>query len=1359
MPGTTKNLRAQPARVFANYTLVRSTGSDLGLLDVDESSFTLVPRNAALGGGVDQPNESYGTNTYTSALDIGFDFNFNGTTYKRFIASTSGWMMLLDPAAASPAYTDMLSNVSDSSSILSTITVDSVLLAPWFDFFTNTSESMTSRSTGGSNNGPTSQKGLRVRSGLEPGYAELVNGRGFGLRYKLELRSTKGRCLIVRWNSYKLSNNAAIVLSFEVVLYENGTIEFRYAPKPVATQTNNTVESGATGIWIRGTDRFRDFSYGLGYRDDKRQAYRLGGVLANNSYTDSGKKYSCNLSVVGNWPSLNNLGCICTFSPPKNRRTVLPRRDVALIGQQTTLPQNIYVSKNVRKQQRPTYFDDRKSVVFGNTAIVDYPTTLQRFVFGTAGNSDAQELFSDFEVTASISRTSQLNAFSERQTTQHPAFSEDRINEGPMNDLSDPFFSGSAIEDFGLGFSQKLSTKTQVKVSLPVVANVTLLGSASTIHYYNKWTKMWNVPTKSTYQIGFAATTNDSGLPNGDIVFRREDLPTTKIYQDHKGFGPIGNLIASGTSYISEPQSLEYRTDRLGAILGDRYSKTILNNDQYAANDDESFSIPINQPFLIEKVVIELPFAAGNGWFADKTATIFPNELDFPNLDFGGPGVTVSLMNQISTGGRNTIRDLIATGTITHTLDDYAEISSLLYERQGVTLEGLFTMKGFRAFNAEPTVVISPNGSPGSYNVTGSALIKTVAQISNGVVASYARYYADVSAGINQNEGMKFFNSSELTANSPLVSSEPFLSSFPNPFGRSSGGRASGRSIFGREFASSQDITRQGRIKNPFYLTATMGGGSTSSYANIPTAISATLSSATNVFFGTVIPMLGHKASPYLVFPGDRLILAVSKSRPAFSGNAASEDERGAIQHDFQLITGSINITLYGSVIQNGAEYLGPMPQSLASDTLHEMTIGNDPVLDQFEVEYSETYTSGTYDDQINGKLISRFTKPNGTLAFVTGTFYGFSANGLPFSRGSRGRLFSKLAVRTTAPSPGVSEFDYSTSLAYNLQPYFEKAGNTRVNSASDDTERVYDSMMPAIEECFKRNGAQLCYYEDGFFINPGLISFNGNPENNKSMDLVWCLSYPYESRYANIPRQVGLKTSFDVSLSFGGGGGFQSIPPRTIESVELWNYGDEPSVPQTSQDYYGSPGIILNADYEATMTTQTRPLPENTYRHLFGFGDLNTVTFEEFTEIRNGTNHLVDSRKYSYDGTFTRACSPIVRGWKYGVYSALPSFSKAYFRQKSFGQLRDMLEQKLFTKFHNTRTGAADGVVTVQFLDSKGNKTNPENTWSQNLSIEATSSMPYFDGETRNRTPINTNVLNNSIFSLSQNQFGQTTI
>lgn len=41
---------------------------------------------------------------------------------------------------------------------------------------------------------------------------------------------------------------------------------------------------------------------------------------------------------------------------------------------------------------------------------------------------------------------------------------------------------------------------------------------------------------------------------------------------------------------------------------------------------------------------------------------------------------------------------------------------------------------------------------------------------------------------------------------------------------------------------------------------------------------------------------------------------------------------------------------------------------------------------------------------------------------------------------------------------------------------------------------------------------------------------------------------------------------------------------------------------------------------------------------------------------------------------------SPIIRGWKYGLYSALPTSTKCVFRRNRFGQPRDMLEQRLFT-------------------------------------------------------------------------------
>ena len=138
---------------------------------------------------------------------------------------------------------------------------------------------------------------------------------------------------------------------------------------------------------------------------------------------------------------------------------------------------------------------------------------------------------------------------------------------------------------------------------------------------------------------------------------------------------------------------------------------------------------------------------------------------------------------------------------------------------------------------------------------------------------------------------------------------------------------------------------------------------------------------------------------------------------------------------------------------------------------------------------------------------------------------------------------------------------------------------------------------------------------------------------------------------------------------------------------------------------------------------------------------------------------------------------SPVIRGWKYGLYSGLPTSTKAVFRRDSYGQLRDMLEQRQYTKFvtsetspfeedayvtPKSETAARDGrrstvkqrsggnilpgVVDVEFVklkytrDERGigkiysERVPPRETVSQNLSLEVTSSVPYTDGVARHR-------------------------
>lgn len=151
-------------------------------------------------------------------------------------------------------------------------------------------------------------------------------------------------------------------------------------------------------------------------------------------------------------------------------------------------------------------------------------------------------------------------------------------------------------------------------------------------------------------------------------------------------------------------------------------------------------------------------------------------------------------------------------------------------------------------------------------------------------------------------------------------------------------------------------------------------------------------------------------------------------------------------------------------------------------------------------------------------------------------------------------------------------------------------------------------------------------------------------------------------------------------------------------------------------------------------------------------------------TVLDETSRYLKDS---SYGG-YEIAISPVIRGWKYGLYSGFPAHSRAIFRRNRFGQFRDMLEQRPMTVFYNTDSTSTfnvskgsnskikessnktfsiqDGPVSVKFvkqiieIDNNNlgkiitNEIDPKLTTSQNLSKHAVSSIPYFDEENKER-------------------------
>ena len=134
----------------------------------------------------------------------------------------------------------------------------------------------------------------------------------------------------------------------------------------------------------------------------------------------------------------------------------------------------------------------------------------------------------------------------------------------------------------------------------------------------------------------------------------------------------------------------------------------------------------------------------------------------------------------------------------------------------------------------------------------------------------------------------------------------------------------------------------------------------------------------------------------------------------------------------------------------------------------------------------------------------------------------------------------------------------------------------------------------------------------------------------------------------------------------------------------------------------------------------------------LFGSGDGSY----KFPKLPFWKTAQVDDPGYSATDTFAITKGVIIRGFRYGLANVLPMFSSAVYRRDNFGHVRDMLEQRPFTRFF-TEDGLEEGVVTVSFVERGTNSaqtTEPGSTNSSNLDFFCSSSMPYRDGHALDR-------------------------
>lgn len=565
------------------------------------------------------------------------------------------------------------------------------------------------------------------------------------------------------------------------------------------------------------------------------------------------------------------------------------------------------------------------------------------------------------------------------------------------------------------------------------------------------------------------------------------------------------------------------------------------------------------------------------------------------------------------------------------------------------------------------------------------------------------------------------------------------------------------------------------------------------------------------------------QVAPYVLDPKDRLIFFISKCRPVKSCSANYAKRMNGIEtpvspgstsgtgsavsvtysvltgsHDVRISAGTLEISLFGSYVQEGVERdAADFSKHEYGDVVHDV-VGDDPVVDQYDSNYTSLYYK-TYTDQI-----------------VTGSLFEMSTDlstkKSTFTMKERGVI----SWNTSAKPKWSSGTDYVTSASL----MYDRRGTVTFAQCHDYRERFWDTLLPSLSDVWKRDDVNV--YDDfiysdwwgGISSTSSAVFYVGrqpkpchtSPTNPpvelqetsslKFTNMSWLNAFPFEPRYSTCKRmthpfksisttkkitdwdaesftqidQVRQRDQAFLSICTGDNttwfpyklginfSNWKSWYPASLNFIYGSAFADSGEFVKAAFGYssvkVGASPLAIQKKNDGALsqgtpydTSLTSKYPSRTFLKL----KLKNDTRTENTDVMTIFFH-------SFSGLE-------IEGWKYGVLNGFRQTSKTIFRRDSFGQPRDMLEQRLDGKFFyeetETQVGYAnpisigtqqmkdmslqiqrrggknvtDSPVFVKFVGPDGKWTEPERTESGNLDYEATSSLPYFDNQVRNRT------------------------
>jgi len=424
-----------------------------------------------------------------------------------------------------------------------------------------------------------------------------------------------------------------------------------------------------------------------------------------------------------------------------------------------------------------------------------------------------------------------------------------------------------------------------------------------------------------------------------------------------------------------------------------------------------------------------------------------------------------------------------------------------------------------------------------------------------------------------------------------------------------------------------------------------------------------------------------NRLSPYLLFPEDEIVFGIDSALSirgilnTFSSSMATQ----ITSSQLTVMPGKASVTFFGSLLR---ENRGVSPislsQQLTSNAIHE-AISSGPIVDQYDIELTSAYTGSYIDVVIGSPGTSGFTRLR-----PTGGGEG-SVGGDPAGEIAR-TVDTRSVIGSAAGGPGVVAGAAGVGTTGSL---------LRGVRLSDAGERFYDTVMPNIPPYVLRSGFISTY-------NPATNLVK--TEHGVFQQLTSSMPWPY---VGDPERVLASTTKIQMGRQFG--------------------------------------------PFSATNTGYRFRDPSDIRKVLFSVG------WSRVPALEIDSSPAVKELSYaSLTGS---------SGMKYGVLSYEPLYTSSVFRRDHYGQYRDMLEQRLFSKFYTIQTveAAYDGAmgfrtegvstmspVEVKFVQMLTNqRMTPDGIWkkdtdagsggtfgaltfhktqSSNKSLFSTSSLPYDD-------------------------------